>query len=233
MLKEDEKSWLKDRYAGLVPSAAGVTGYVEFQAGYNDQTGDFQIFHGEDSTAYPGLILSGRFDISIKERTDKSLSALPAVCVEGVELIPNRHFSRKDNTACLCSPFIENEYLEPEFRFPIFLEQLVIPFLYGQLFYSRESRWPWMDYAHGSTGLLESYVHTNDRNILQRRIGQLGQDRAAWSRISKAIRQKFQIKDGAPCFCPKRHQIKKCHPNALRGIRQLREDVRALGIRVS
>lgn len=232
MLKDDEKSWLKDKYPGLVPSAARIAGYVEFKAGYNDQIGDFHIFHGEDSTTYLGLVLSGRFDISIQERTDKALSALPAVYVEGVELIPNRHFD-KDKRACLCSPFIENEYLEPELCFPVFLEQLVIPFLYGQLFYSREQRWPWMDYAHGSTGLLESYVHTDDCNVLLKRLGQLGQDRGAWARISKAIRQKSHVKDGAPCFCPKRHQIKKCHPNALRGIQQLREDVRALGIRVS
>src|ERR1700727_2238404 len=53
--------------------------------------------------------------------------------------------------------------LSGAFQIRAFLEQLVIPFLYGQVFYSSKNRWPWAEYAHGATGILEAYSKTRDQ----------------------------------------------------------------------
>ena len=108
------------------------------------------------------VVLVGSFNIRLEERTDKSTWHLPALFVDGIELIPERHFNQKDHSACLCSPLEEREFLEPELQFSLFLERLVIPFLYGQSFYSSRGQWPWAEYAHGSTGILEAYSRIHD-----------------------------------------------------------------------
>jgi hypothetical protein len=49
-------------------------------------------------------------------------------------------------------PLEEDDFLDPEFQFRLFLERLVIPFLYGQAFYSANGRWPWIEYDNGELG---------------------------------------------------------------------------------
>jgi hypothetical protein len=179
-----------------------------------------------------GLALSGRFRIRIEERSDKDISALPAVHVEELETITDRHFGQKDKSACLCSPFEEDEFLEPEFQFRAFLEQLVIPFLYGQIFYSKNRCWPWSEYEHGATGLLQAYSEIGDQAKAADCIRRLAQYADVWPRIREALQQKPYVKGHTPCFCFKKDQIRRCHPSALRGALRLQHDVRALAITV-
>lgn len=177
-----------------------------------------------------GLALSGRFTIRIEERSDKTISELPAVHVEGIEAIADRHFSQKDKSACLCSPFDESEFFQPEFQFRAFLEQLVIPFLYGQVFYSENRHWPWSEYAHGATGLLQAYSEIAGEARPADCIQRLAQYKDVWPRIRAALQQKPYMKGHTPCFCVKQDQIRRCHPSALRGALRLQHDVRELGM---
>jgi hypothetical protein len=225
MLTDEDKLWLREKHPGLAPVSEGVTGTIEFEAAYNKQSDRF--FVPCDGVANSGsVVLSGQFKIRIQERINKSFSSLPAVFVEEVDPISDRHFSQIDKTACLCSPLIENEFLVPKFQFEIFLERLVIPFLYAQVYYSREKHWPWSEYAHGATGLLEAYSKIADPSKADECLQKLALDANAWPRIKAALHQEPYVKGHTPCFCPKRNPIRRCHPRALEGIQQLRRDIR-------
>jgi hypothetical protein len=231
MLRESDEHWLRDKYPGLTHTGDAVAGTIKFKASYDQQNNCFLILSNEADDQIGGVTLSGALQIRIEERTDKSVSRLPALYVQGAEHIPDRHFSQSDNSACLCSPFDEDEFLQPEFQFRAFLEQLVIPFLYGQIFYSSKGHWPWAEYAHGATGLLEAYSKAADQNRAEECLRQLARD-ASWPRIRSALRQKHYIKGHTLCFCSKIDQIRRCHPAALEGALRLQRDLRARGIPV-
>ncbi len=229
MLRESDKHWLRDTHPALTPTEHGVAGTIEFVASYNDQSNTFLIL-GDGITDQAGAVaLSCTFEIRIDERNDQSLSRLPAMCVQGVDPTADRHFSQRDKSACLCSPFDEAEFLQPEFQLRPFLERLVIPFLYGQTFYSLRGHWPWTEYAHGALGILEAYLHLRDQNRARECLQRLAQDRE-WPRIHSALRQNPHIKGHTPCFCPKKDQIRRCHPDALKGVLLLQRDMKALRI---
>lgn len=232
MLTTEDKKWLQKQYPKLVAGSEEVSGIIEFTATYNEKNNRFLILNKDVTDTVGGCSLTGSFKIQIRERTNKSFSDLPALIVEDVETIPDRHFNQSDKTACLCSPLDEGEFLEPSFQFITFFEKLVIPFLYGQLFYSKEGRWPWITYAHGVTGLLESYsVNGDDSAKAKVCIQKLSMDRN-WPRIRSLLAQKSYIKGHIPCFCEKEDQIRRCHPKALSGIRQLRIDIGSLRITI-
>jgi hypothetical protein len=230
MLTKEDEQWLGKTYPGLAGNAKSVAGTIEFNATYNGHDNRFLVLADGVADTVGGLALSGRFKILIEERRDKQTSALPAVYVEDVEAIADRHINRIDKSACLCSPLEENEFLVPEFQFKLFLEKLVIPFLYGQLFYSLKKCWPWSEYAHGVTGILEAYFVVADPAKTRECLRRLVQDKATWPRVRAALQQKPYIKGHTPCFCPKMDKIKRCHPTAWRGALQLQQNIRTLVI---
>jgi len=176
--------------------------------------------------------LEGSFNIKIEERKNKTYSNLPALFVEGVDIIADRHINTYDKSACLCSPLEENEFLEPTFKFELYFEHLIVPFLYGQLFYNSEKRWPWSEYAHGSVGLLDSYLIISDSSKAKECQQKLAADIINWPRIRTALLQKSDIKGHTQCFCPKRDQIRRCHPNAWKGIQLLKNHLRMQGVTI-
>jgi hypothetical protein len=169
-LSEQDKKWLAENYPGLELKDGNISGTMVFRASYNDQTQIFNIIR--DPIIGDTKYLDVSFSIRITERDDKSLSRLPAVYVEGA----TEHISR-DKTTCLCSPLEEDEFLEPEFRLQDFLDKLVAPFLYGQVFFRQEKRWPWQDYGHGAVGLFESYLKIQDPSKVKNCLDKLRMDR--------------------------------------------------------
>lgn len=226
MLTKHDEQWLGDTYPGLMPSNGGVGGAVEFRATYNRETDRFLILGEGVTDEVGGLSLSAAFHIRVEDRADKAISRLPAVYVEGVDAITARHFGQADKSACLCSPLEEDDFLRPELQFRPFLEQLVIPFLYGQAFYSAHGHWPWGEYGHGAVGLLESYSHIHDRGRAEECLRQLAQDKRAWPKIREALQQ-TSINGHTLCFCGTMDHIRRCHPRAWQGILRLQQDIRA------
>ncbi len=231
MLRNEDEEWLRTAYPRLTPQANGLAGVVEFKAAYDSQSNRFLIPEDSASDGIAGLALSGEFRIRIEERISKVFSSLPAVFLPDVEVTESRHFGR-DRSACLCSPFAEEEFLRPEFQFRNFFEQLVIPFLYGQVFYDIKGDWPWREYSHGATGILEAYAEivgaASPRDCLQL----LRQYDTLWKRIRDALLQEPYVKGHTPCFCPKMDHIRRCHSTALKGARRLQRDAAEQGIAI-
>ncbi len=230
MLRSEDERWLREAHPRLDSDARGIAGNIAFTATYNAQLDYFLNLSEGVADTVGGVVLSGDFSIRIEERSDKTLSALPALFVDGVDPTPDRHFVQADKSACLCSPLEEDEFLRPEFQFVLFMEKLVIPFLYGQVFYSQAQRWPWAEYAHGSAGLLEAYAKNPEPMRAEDCLRRLVQDGTVWPRLRTALQGKSNIKGHTPCFCPAMDQIRRCHPAAWRGALQLQRDIRVRAI---
>lgn len=227
LITDKDKKWLSSKYPGLKSKQNKISGLVEFTAAYDTDANCFRVIDKDTADEVKGLRLSGKFKIKIEERTNKSLSKLPTVFVEEVDHTSSRHFNQTDQSACLCSPLEEEEFLSPEFLFQPFFTKLVIPFLYGQIFYSEKGYWPWTEYGHGVVGLLESYFKANDPSKAQDCLDKLSkQDKQTWEKVQATLQRKSGIKGHTACFCPKMDHIRRCHPDAWKGILKLREDLK-------
>lgn len=226
-----DNQWIVQKYPGLAITDEGISGVVEFTATYNKETNSFLILDKETVDIIGGTKLSGRYKILIQDKGKRTFSNLPAVYVDDLEPIMDRHFNQTDKSGCLCSPLEENKFLNPKFQFITFFEQLVIPFLYGQEFYTREKHWPWVDYAHGTTGLLESYFRLAKPNMAQDCVEKLS-NCTDWPRVKSILSQKAEIKGHTFCFCSSRDQIRRCHHDAWQGIRLLRKHIKDLKLTI-
>lgn len=228
-MSEENNTWLKEEHPELILAPELVSGILQFTAGYNERSGQFSKTNNYSPDERYGTVLSGQFEVNIRGRLDKSTTKLPLLYVNGLDHTPERHFNQTDSSACLCSPLEEKDFLTPEFGFRRFLEQLVIPFLYGQVFLSAHGGWPWLEYAHGATGLFEAYFRNNNSGKSHECIRRLSED-PAWARIKTVLIQKSDIKGHTQCFCPKKDHIRRCHPDAWQGARYLQRDVRSAGL---
>ena len=220
--------WLSENYPGLVPAEGALSGTIAFRASYSPDDNRFAILREGDAPLDKAVTLSGSFEVRIEERTDKSVSRLPALIVTGVEAIRERHFGG-DKTACLCSPFDEDDFLQPEFQVSSFLEQLVTPFLYGQIFYTSQGHWPWGEYAHGETGILEAYSKLQDPSKAEQCLRMLSRY-PSWPAMRSGLAHKPYFQGHTVCFCGAGKQIRRCHRQAVDGALRLQRDVRALGL---
>ena len=232
MLTDRDKEWLREKRPKLEYADERVSGIIEFEATYNAENGWFLIIDDGIVDEVGGERLHGQFDIDIRERTKTYYSKLPTVHCRNVTPTAERHFNQSDQSACLCSPLEEKKYLYPQFSFQVFLDRLVIPFLYGQLFYSQHQRWPWPEYEHGAIGLLESYLDLADPKNAKSCLEYLERD-PDWRDVRVALARRTPLKGHTPCFCGKNEKIRNCHPRAWKGIRQLRADLTAQSIPIA
>ena len=212
MLTESDKQWLAENYPNLLVESddkvAGKISFLQITPDVVDGVG--------------GIRLSGTFHIAIAKRTVLLHSRLPALTVKDVDSIPDRHFNQSDLSACMCNPLEEDEYLEPQFDFQRYFKELVIPFLYGQLFFSLEKHWPWFDYAHGGVGTIEAFSKNPTPAKAEECIQVIYREERLWKIVKPLLSQKGDIKGHTPCPCPRHDHLRRCHPFVLTGLRLLR-----------
>lgn len=231
MLTDQDKEWLHHWYPALTVDETSIHGLLRFTATYNSTTDKFvSIYDGvEDSVG--GDRITGEFRVRIEERLDKSQFRLPALMVDDIEPVINRHFNPGDGTACLGSSLEEDEFFTPNLQFQGFFERAVIPFLYGQAFYSTNGRWPWNEYGHGYTGLLESYLKLADPSKASECLQKLALSKNDWPTMKLLLASNAQLKGHDPCpFCTKRDHLRRCHMSAWKGFCKLRQDIKAGGV---
>jgi hypothetical protein len=225
MLSREDSVWLAREYPELTAAPHEVKGLLKFTGAYHEESGHFFILNDEPAPVEIGTVLSGAFEIKIRGQLNFEATSLPKVFVAGVPHTLDNHFYQDDFSACLCSPLQHQDFLVPEFRFRRFFNELVLPFLYGQVFLSAHGRWPWVEFAHGATGILEAYAISNGRRMTQKCIGLLAQV-GNWNRIKSILLQESQLQADLPCFCRSGKIISECHPQALQGARLLQTDLK-------
>ncbi|NBV76546.1 hypothetical protein EBR66_00005 [bacterium] len=231
MLTESDKQWLARYHPGLsVESDDKITGEVEFTATYNKESGRFLQIEPDIVDGVGGLRLSGKFRITVVARTVFRDLRLPALTVEGIDAIPDRHFNQFDFSACVCNPLEEDEFLERQFDFQRYFKELVVPFLYGQLYFSREGHWPWFDYAHGGLGTIEAFSRNPTPAKAEECVQRIAREVQFWKIVKPLLLQKSDIKGHTLCTCPRRDHLRRCHPVALTGLRLLKRVMKEHGI---
>ncbi|KKQ77555.1 MAG: hypothetical protein A3A96_02315 [Candidatus Zambryskibacteria bacterium RIFCSPLOWO2_01_FULL_39_39] len=223
MLTEKDKAWLSKKYPQFEVKAEKISGEIEFTATYNEHTERFLQIEENTIDAVGGVRLYGRFKIRIEVRNDISHSKLPALFVDEIENVPDRHFNQTDSSGCTCNPLEEDEFLQPEFQFQRYFRELVIPFLYGQLFFTEKRHWPWFEYAHGGVGSLEAFSKNPTLEKAKECLQIISQEFLLWKKVKPLLLQRSNIKGHTPCPCPKHDHIRRCHPHTLKGLIKLKE----------
>lgn len=223
MLTPQDKAWLSQKYKNLTAeSDEKITGEITLTATYNEQSNRFLEIEKDTNDGVGGLRLSGTFRITLEARKDFRDSKLPALFVDGVDPIPSRHFNQSDHSGCVCNPLEEYEYLEPKFDFQRYFKELVVPFLYGQLFFSKEEHWPWFEYAHGGLGLVEAFSKNPTPDKARECIAKIARELSFWRVAKPLLSQRSDIKGHTICTCERHDQLRRCHPVALEGFRLLK-----------
>jgi hypothetical protein len=138
MFSKQDELFLTNRYPDLKPASEKIEGRIDLKAAFNKKTRQFQIIYPGDSNVIDGYELSGSFTIAMQARTGCEPPRIPALKVEGYPHNKDRHIDH-DGVACLCSPFVEAEYLAPELDGRRFIEELVVPFLWPTVLRASQS----------------------------------------------------------------------------------------------
>lgn len=145
-ISDNTVKWLDKYYSNLKVSSnrKEVKGRVKLTATYNFESGKFMNLSNGKVNEIEGEILSGDFDLTISIVNNRHWSQFPALFINREKnlLTLDRHFFSKDNSACLCSPLYERTFLAAGFEFGKYFEELVIPFLYCQLYFDKHNEWP-------------------------------------------------------------------------------------------
>lgn len=225
MLSEQDYSWLANAIEEPTREGTSISGTVRFSAVYNPTSNRFLILD-EDTHPENGVFLAGEYRIKIEDRINTLDSRLPALFIEGTDPTMNRHFNQSDRSACLCSPFEEDGFIRPNFDIEKYFYELVIPFLYGQKFFDRESKWPWSELSHGAMGILESYESVGTTENANECLERILREKPVWKKAKVMLEMKHEIKGHYHCLCGKLDHFRRCHPQALAGLRRLRSDIK-------
>ena len=228
MLNESDKDWLKEKYPELIIEPGRITGTIKFIGAYSVLLDEFWQIEKGVTPSKDAYILGGSFLVRIQEEVGRRF---PTLYLEDkkIEKKPDRHLN-SNGAACLFSP-LEEDFILPTSNFRIFFQELIIPFLYGQLFFDRKSHWPWQDYSHGPAGILESYFYSNGKIKPGDCLVEL-KKWEGWEYIKKILHQKKIRGHLTICFCPKRDYLRRCHSDAWKGIIKLHEDIIAQSVTI-
>jgi hypothetical protein len=230
LLTEIDLEWLRATYPLLQVNEqrTELFGMLSFTAGYDAATGLFTIarLEGEEPS---GMVLSGAYDVRIKDigELNDNRWCLPRLFIESTRIPfgPGRHFNG-DNSACLCGPSEEMALLGQGYIFPRYLEEVCIPFLYGQVHFDAYQRWPWPEYDHDIVGVLQSYAASGSTKGLGFVLWGYLSRQPTWPVIRSILANEKRPKGHMPCLCQSRTPIRHCHPDAWEGLKKLCADVR-------
>lgn len=241
MLTNSEIEWLADAHPRLIPNKAGseVKGYLEFVAVYEkDKAKDgFTLLRPGDIPPTGGVTFSGSYRVHIV--TSKREGRLPSLRVDDKSLptdqlqLMNRHFYPRDKSACVCGVVEESRLVAQGLNFKVYIEELAIPFLYGQKYFEKHGVWPWKDYAHGTCGALESYFAEGSPEFVASTIQRLTGIPKDMAKVKAILTSKERPKGHLPCFCDKHDHIRRCHPDAWGGLLKLYNHLRSSEARAS
>ena len=221
-ISPEEIAQVKERYPSLGYSGDGLwEGPFKLDATYDGkQIIDLfriQIIAGEN---YPNRIPA------LREVGGRVLAITSKHRVELADV----HYNASSNTACVCVKQEETARFPPGSKLPTFIEDLVIPYLYGLSFFNEIGRWPWAEFSHGGLGLLEFYAQDSiaptREDLIE--VGKLIRSDPNWREYSKQLRRPSS---GRKCPCGSRQPISECHYGVWHGINSLHTHLKRLGLK--
>lgn len=242
-LSEEDKDWLALNYPAIELKDVGaiprLSGSLEFDMLYDPETGQSILNSGTpDGTSK--FHITDKYQVEVILNTAKN-SILPVTQEVGGRIenlasklskpIIDLH-TYPDGSLCLCARQAELSYFPEKFELSVFIQELLIPFLYSNTFYERYGSRPWGEHQHGALGILEYYADQQkfgDKELVRRTLKALKEDTNQYRIAYVTYLNSFEIRDHWSCVCGLKKRIDKCHPDALNALKKLRNDARALG----
>jgi hypothetical protein len=218
----EEMSAVRDRYPHLQIRKHGVAeGVLDLHAIYNGEERrdafDVHIIAPPDyPNSMPSLVETGGRTAAIARK-------------HGVNDLRDLHRNPGTGTACLCVKQEERRRFPRGAGLPHFIEELVVPYLFGLSHFDDHGKWPWLDYSHGALGIAEYYADADDDpscESIGATLNLLKAD-ADWREFSKQIRKPSAMR---MCVCGSRKPISRCHKGVWAGIAKLNRDIQQLGL---
>jgi hypothetical protein len=139
------------------------------------------------------------------------------------------HRNPGTGTACLCVKPEEPRRFPKGSDLPHFIEELVVPYLFGLSHFDEYGKWPWQDYSHGNLGIVEYFADAAD-DVSNESIGSmldlLKRD-VSWLKLRRQIRKPSAMR---MCLCGSGKPISHCHKRVWAGIIRLNCDLQKLGL---
>lgn len=221
---EDEISAVRNKFPKLTLMSAGVwEGEIDIDAVYNGQQikDNFKI----------GIVASDKYPdelpamIEIGGRTD--------AIADKYKLTDRRdlHYNIKSRVACLCVKQEERVKFPHGSNLVTFVDNLIVPYLYGLSYYDQYGKWPWGEYSHGGLGLLEFYAEdpTEQTKDDIEKVAKVFVADDNWKEYSRQLRKPSAFR---ACICGSKKQFQKCHPDAWQGLLLLHADIKRLGLNI-
>jgi len=141
------------------------------------------------------------------------------------------HRNGKNGPACVCVTQFEKRKFPPGSNLLVFVEELVVPYLFGLVFYEANKRWPWGDYSHGSMGLLEFYADDMTPQTAEdvEEIMPTVRREDNWEEYRKQFRKP---RANRPCLCGSKKPFLQCHDRGWKGLLRLNSEIHRLNINV-
>lgn len=231
VLTDADVDWLREHYPGLAASSdlSQVAGTISFSAAYDEGANGFSIVRAPGQRP-PGEMYACRYEITIGDGAGVGArTRLPRLLVENAPFTwsADRHCS--GGPACLCGPSEEAAFAR-DYDFRRYLEELCIPFLYAQSYYSKHGRWPWPAYEHDALGALESYNLSGDETALGLTINGFLVFQPAWPLLRELLARPAKPFGHMLCLCGSGKPIRHCHSEAWDGLKKLYADVQRLNV---
>lgn len=140
------------------------------------------------------------------------------------------HHNPENGTACLCVKQEESERFPSGSDLVKFIDELVVPYLYGLSSYEERREWPWKEYDHGGLGLLAyegEKLGNHTRETIVAIMRSIFLDQRNWARYRQQLRQP---KGHCSCLCGSRIPLYACHKKVWAGIQHLHECMARLGM---
>jgi hypothetical protein len=141
------------------------------------------------------------------------------------------HRNPGTGTACLCVKPEERRRFPKGASLPHFIEELVVPYLFGLSHFDEHGKWPWPDYSHGTLGIVEYYADAADDPSIEsiRSTLDLLRHDFGWRELRRQIRKPSAMR---MCVCGSKKAISRCHREVWAGIIKLNSDIQKLGLDV-
>ncbi len=246
-LSKEDQDWLAVNYPGIklkdVDAIPRLSGSIEFDMVYDPQTSQSILNSGTlDGTnkyhitdTYKVEVILNAAKNSILPVTQEVGGRIESLAKKLNKPIIDLH-TYPDGSLCLCARQAELSYFPEKFELPVFIQELLIPFLYSHTFYERNGVRPWGEHQHGALGILEYYTDQQkfgDRELVRRTLKALKEDTNQYRIAYVTYLNSFEIRGHWSCVCGLKKRIDKCHPSALLALRKLRNDAKAVGLNIN
>lgn len=229
MWSEDDLKWLAANYPAVkVRSSTILEGSLVFRMLFRD--GSRYINPSPELlVSGGGAFISGIYGVKIEHegkgyfpKAFETGGKIKATATsKGLRLI-DLHIFPGDDSLCLASPMVTHSTVAAGLSLQQYMEDFLIPYFFAQEYFAKNNTWPWGDLSHGIFGHLEwlgRIAHPTTDDVNSTLINIKSQLKEEHFKAPFAVRPRMHHQ----CLCGSRKRFRDCHPDAKKGITEVRK----------